>query len=104
MTHARICAALAAVFLLAGCFDTNPLIGKWKLAKGSDAMCASLDGIEFTDKLVMIQSFTKVAAPVTYSRDGSRYVATTTNGALVFEKNGDGLKMVAPLPCLFARA
>ncbi|MDP1681906.1 MAG: hypothetical protein Q8L39_09035, partial [Burkholderiales bacterium] len=69
-----ILAVTVAVGALAACGDSNPLIGKWKASPASTDKggCAMLGTVEFTEKIVMT---TMLSSPVTYSRDGARYVA-----------------------------
>ncbi len=87
-----VIAVLAATLLLA-CGDSNPLIGKWRCDKVADI----IGRLEFTEKLIMMGP---ISGPVKYSRDGARYIAATGDGrAFVFEKDGDGLRMVSPFNC-----
>lgn len=93
-------AVLAATLLLA-CDESNPLIGKWR-ATPKNTACAIVDQVEFTEKLAMMGG---LAAPVKYSRDGARHIAALGNGqAFVFEKDGDGLRMVSPFDCRMTKA
>jgi hypothetical protein len=100
--------AIMAGFLvvaLTGCTRSNPLLGKWKLAPNADPACGiTMDSIEFTDKTITIGSVIKQIAPVTYGRDGERYLATTSTGTMAFEMNDDGIKSLTPFECLFVRA
>lgn len=95
-----ISAVVLMVGLLAACDDPNPLIGKWKASPGSadKGACAMLGTVEFTEKIVMTSM---LSSPVTYSRDGTRYVAAMSGGGwtFVFEKAGDELTMISPFKC-----
>lgn len=98
----RIVSTMAVmVGLLAACGDSNPLIGKWKPATKGMA-CNMLGTIEFTEKMVITHI---ISGPVTYSRDGARYMATTGQGfAFIFEKAGKDLKMISPYNCEMVKA
>jgi hypothetical protein len=89
----------ALIVVAAGCSKSNPLLGKWKLAADANPACAGLDGVEFTDKTMTMNILGKQMAAVTYSRDGDRYLVSTPNGMMAFEKNSDGIKAVTPFEC-----
>lgn len=92
----RAIIAVVAATLLMACNESNPLIGKWT-SDDSSMGCSMFGTIEFTEKLVIKG---RESAPVTYSRDGARYIAAAQGGrTFVFEKAGNGLKMVNPFKC-----
>lgn len=95
MKRAVAIVMISIAALLSAC-DSNPLIGKWRSATDS-LPCRIAGTLEFTEKMVLQGG---LAAPITYSRDGARYIAAAGNGAaFVFEKAGDDLKMVSPFEC-----
>jgi hypothetical protein len=99
MRYLRIIVAVGAILAVAGCSKSNPLLGKWKLAPGSNPACSVLNGVEFTEKTMTMDLLGKQMATVTYGRDGERYLVTAPNGIMAFEKDGNGIKSVTPFEC-----
>jgi len=98
MRYLRLLAACGAILVVSGCSKSNPLLGKWKLAPNQGNECFQLGAIEFGDKVMtMATPLAPITMPVTYSRDGDKYMVTASSGqAFEFQTESGGIKSVAP--------
>jgi hypothetical protein len=85
--------AATAAFALSAC-NGNPLLGQWTVLRDThgnfDPKCYSTDGMEFTETTLRAPASVSGPRPVTYSRDGNRYIVKLTDNGVTFayEKKG----------------
>ncbi|MFZ2062012.1 MAG: hypothetical protein WAU82_13430 [Candidatus Binatus sp.] len=98
MRYLRTIVASGLILVATGCSKSNPLLGKWKLAPNQGNECFQLGAIEFGDKLMtMATPLAPISMPVTYSRDGDKYIVTASSGqAFEFQTESGGIKSVSP--------